>query len=391
MTNLSNSLPIASVQSVANGRQSWVALLLHLPPQTPFQSILPWLVGENGFLAQVPTQTLIIPCAQPLAINVADLEKVPNGRVIILIPAEICGDPQLEAHLRSLQSAGLRFMIDGCVASEVQPPIQVAAMLLRGKQSDLPSARETMRKLNGLHCVIDVVSPSRLAECKTANFSWFAGDFMLSPSTAKDEGTSRGRLLRLLALVERDADVRELETLLKQDMALSFHLLKLVNSAAFAPGAPITSFTQAINVLGRRQLQRWLQLLLYARSMEVGQANPLLPLAAMRASLMQGLTAANGGDATDQDQAFMVGMFSLLDLVIGTALSDVISALKLHANVVEALLHKTGPLGELLQIVIQASSGNATPDLQNLAISNDDYWQAMIEAYHWASVVMQEA
>ena len=391
MINPPRSLPIAGVQAITNLRQSWVALLLHLPPQTPFQTIVPWLINDDGFLAQVPTQTFIIPCDHPQAIDSADLEKVPNGRVILLISSACCNDPQLEEHLRRLQSAGLRFMLDGCVASSVQPPLQIAAMMLRGEQSDLSRARETMRKLNGLHCVLDVSNPQRYAECKAANFSWFAGDFALVPLAVKDNGTSRARLLRLLALVERDADVRELETLLKQDMALSFNLFKLVNSVAFAYGSPITSFSQAINVLGRRQLERWLQLLLYAGSLEVGQSNPLLPLAALRASLMQGLTAANGGDADEQDQAFMVGMFSLLHLVIDTSLDDVIAALKLPSEVVAALLHRTGPIGELLHIVIQATSTNVAPNLTGLAISESDYWQAMIDAYHWAGVVIKES
>ena len=118
----------------------------------------------------------------------------------------------------------------------------------------------------------------------------------------------------LLALLARDADSRELEAQLKQDPALSFHLLKLVNSAAFSRGTPITSFGQAISRLGRRQLQRWLQLLLYARHAAGRPAQPAAAAGgAARGALLEALCKRDGGDRDEQDLAFMAGVFSLLD------------------------------------------------------------------------------
>jgi EAL and modified HD-GYP domain-containing signal transduction protein len=139
------------------------------------------------------------------------------------------------------------------------------------------------------------------------------------------DGTSRKRLLALLGLLARDADSRELEVLLKQDPALAYHLLKLVNSAAFALSSPIHSFGQAINVLGRRQLQRWLQLLLYARQQDDGLANPLLPLAAVRAHDGR-LAKALGWDRDQQDMAFVAGVFSLLDVLLAMPMTEIVAA-----------------------------------------------------------------
>ena len=101
----------------------------------------------------------------------------------------------------------------------------------------------------------------------------------------RDTGHARwwGGELRLTS-TRFDGHLEEARVL-KQDPALSYHLLKLVNSAAFGFANPIHNFTQAINVLGRRQLQRWLQLLLYARPQQDGMPNLLLPEAARRAAV----------------------------------------------------------------------------------------------------------
>ena len=168
----------------------------------------------------------------------------------------------------------------------------------------------------------------------------------------------------------------------------------MVNSVSFALTTKITSFAYAIALLGRSQLQRWLQLLLFAQPMVDGTMNPLLARAALRASLMEALCQTIGGGTEDQEHAFMTGMFSLLEVLFGMPLAQILSPLHLADEVEEALLAHSGWLGELL-IIVEQSEQPAAPEFpERLAaalLTSDSYCRALIKAYDWAIQVSREA
>ena len=185
----------------------------------------------------------------------------------------------------------------------------------------------------------------------------------------------------VLGLLARDADSRELELQLKQDPTLSYHLLKLVNSAAFAVSTQITSFNQAINLLGRRQLQRWLQLLLYARQQPDGPPNLLLPLAARRGAQLEALCKHAGGDRDEQDMAFMTGVFSLLDRLLRMPMRDIAADLCLPEHIAGALLERGGTMGGWLRLT---EIDPSEQDLERAGVTLDVWWSSQLHAYHWA-------
>jgi hypothetical protein len=216
-----------------------------------------------------------------------------------------------------------------------------------------------------------------------------------APATAvKSDATARGLLLKLLSLVTSDAETAEIEALIKRDPNLSYHLLKMVNSVAFARSGKITNFSQAIALLGRRQLQRWLQLLLYARPQGSTEASPLLPRAALRASLMEALAKRKNLPHDQQDNAFMVGMFSMLEALFGVPLAEIVAPLSLEDVVIQALTLGSGPLGVLLGVV---KAGEAAPGevlgaaLAAAEISQDVWAAALVDAVRWTVKVSREA
>lgn len=134
----------------------------------------------------------------------------------------------------------------------------------------------------------------------------------------------------------------------KEHPTLVYNLLRMVNSAGSNLTTKISSLSHGLMVLGRRALQRWVQLLLYATKGN-DAANPLMQLAATRAKLMELIAQqVRPRDCDYVDRAFIVGMLSLLEVLMDEPLSGLVSRMNLEAEIEKALLEHGGEIGELL-------------------------------------------
>lgn len=225
---------------------------------------------------------------------------------------------------------------------------------------------------------------------------WSDSHFLTSPNPAlgKEPDLPRLKLLKLLNLVKQDGDTREIEAIFREEAKLSYNLLRLVNSVAVGARTKISNFSQAIAILGRRQLQRWLQLLIYANNLADGNApNPLMQLAAARGRQMELLSAAIEPipDVPElSDNAFMTGLFSLLSVLINLPMGEILKELPLQDEVVEALSDPgdDGVLGHLLAAIAAGEAGDfahAAKILAELGISPAVHAKSQVTAYYWAS------
>ena len=207
-----------------------------------------------------------------------------------------------------------------------------------------------------------IQSAAQMSTAVAGGAEALAGPYVSHPPVvaASKQDSGRAVLLRLLTLLTQDADTAEIEQIFKHDPGLSFHLLRLVNSAGMGLTRQISTFNQAIMLLGRRQLQRWVQLLLYANKNDGGDS-PLLVFAAMRGYLMEQLAVLHGCDAAARELAFMTGIFSLLDSLLGMNMAELSKSIQLPESVHMALVERQGELGEMLSWVENVHAGNVSP------------------------------
>ena len=247
-----------------------------------------------------------------------------------------------------------------------------------------------------------VESDAQMRLCHELGFDLFQGYYFARPTVIQGKRlpSSEVALLRLLGLISQDADTMEIEKVFKQEPVLTLNLLRLTNSAAAGMPTKITSLRHAITLLGRRQLLRWLQLLLYSGTASAASAvNPLLQLAATRGRLMELLidrtpdVKKGGRDLIDQ--AFMVGILSLMPTLIGSSMSEILAQLPLARPVLDALGERRGVLGDLLSLIESLEneeSETAATVLTRLPAIDTTYANSCLtRALTWANNLARES
>jgi hypothetical protein len=223
---------------------------------------------------------------------------------------------------------------------------------------------------------------------------WIAGDWWCAAPAkpTASQSASRALALQLVQLVTADADTHEIEAVLRRDPTISYQLLRVVNSLGMGVSRQITSFSQAILIMGRAQLRRWLNLMLFSSRQGDERSAMLLARVAVRARCMELLARASGMDKSNQEAAFMTGMFSLLGILFGMSLAEVLKPLKISDAIRSAVLEKNGELGALLDTVEEAENGVPRPErLEQWQMSAGDFHLIQIEAFSWMLEVIKEA
>ncbi len=220
----------------------------------------------------------------------------------------------------------------------------------------------------------------------------FQGYWFSRPSLveAKLLSPSQHSIIQLINLVRNQASTDEIEEVLKKDAGLAFNLMRLINSTGFGMTREITSFRQAVMLMGLKKLFRWAALLLTAS--RSGNMPPAVgQTAVVRGRLME-LLAQEILTPEEADQAFVAGVFSLLDVMLSMPLSSAIGLLHVPAPVAEALLERKGPLGQLLALA-EACENNDDAAFdqasQSLGLSSQQINWAHLQALAWADHVAE--
>ena len=336
----------------------------------------------------------------PTEVLLSDVvECLPADQVVLELLETVVVDDEVVARCAELKELGYRLALDDFSYDprydellDLVDVVKIDVAMYPGAALDAVVA--LLRRWPVQLLAEKVDSPELAERCHALGFELFQGYYFARPTvlTRRHVESTPAALARLLALVVRDADNTLIEAEFKRHPELTLKLLRLVNSVACGVGRPLTSVGEALYLLGRRQLLRWLQLLLYALDDRAAYPSPLLLLAATRGGIMERLAERQDRDERECDEAFMVGILSLLDTLIGQPLAELVEELKLGPRLASALLERGGELGLLLKLaesVEHADLPGARALLGAAGLSLSDLTGAEAEAMRWANQIAE--
>jgi c-di-GMP-related signal transduction protein len=223
--------------------------------------------------------------------------------------------------------------------------------------------------------------------CAARGLSAFFGNLCLVPrkaSSSAELGPQAVLILQLMQMVQDNADVRDLEKVLKRDAMLSYKLFRYINSASFGIEVEIESLRHAVTMLGYAPLYRWLSLLL-AMTKTAGFSPALLQAAIVRGRFIE-LLGQKLLSRSEAENLFVVGLFSLLDQLLGVPIQQVLRQISLPAAIAQALLSREGVYGPFLALAeaCELENGGASDFADALFMTAAQVNQAHLSALVWA-------
>ena len=309
------------------------------------------------------------------------IDYLPESKIIFLIDTERINENDIEI-IKELKNIGFRFAFNYSDRFETVKDI-ADYVFVRASQIS-PQIYPLKEKV----VVTELVSSEDYKAFLDEGFRYFKGDFIFKPSTVVEKKIDPSKLIimELFTKVRESFNPKEIEEIIKRNPDLSISLLKYVNSAAFSFRNKITSIRHAISILGQRNLLQWLLLFLYRSGGDEAYAETLLEVSAERGKTMEILAQELNLPDEDVEKAFLVGILSLVDKLLGVKPEDLVKELNLDEEIVNAIVKKEGVLGKLLNIVEKTEEGKIADiayTIKQLGLTLNDVMSAQLKAFAW--------
>ena len=362
-----------------NGDQATAQVLLNA-----FLEIgLDRVVGSNLAFVNIPRNFLLSDYCSSL----------PKDRVVLEILEDSVPDQPLISSISKLSKKGYQIALDDFKYSEWFRPLleltNIAKIDIQAQnRASLAKHIESLRQYDLKILAEKVETHEEFEFCRNLGFDYYQGYFFCKPNVVSGEKIPFNRLaaLRLVAkLQDIDATLAEIEQTVGQDVAVSYKLLRYVNSATNAVKRRIESIRHAVTLVGTRRIRSWASLIMFAGMDD--KPRELMITAIVRARMCEQLALAMRQQ--NVEQFFTVGLFSVLDALLDHPMAEALELLPLAEEVHNAILDHAGLMGSALHCVL-AYERSDWNEVVCRNLNHEDIRDAYLNSVDWTRAMMGE-
>ncbi|MEC4674400.1 MAG: HDOD domain-containing protein, partial [Nitrospirota bacterium] len=313
-------------------------------------------------------------------------DDLPKDRVVLEVLEDIPMDNDVLEAMKRLSAQGYTLALDDFSYEEHLRPMVELAQIIKldvmalGREK-LQDHVSQLRNFKVKLLAEKVETQEEFELCKTLGFDYFQGYFFCRPKIVEGRRIPPNQIavLSLLTKLQNpDTEMKEVEAIIKQDISLSYKVLRYVNSAFLSLPKKVDAIGQAACLVGLARLKTWATLLVMAGL--DGKPVELLLIALVRAQMCKELATAL--QEPEVEEHFTVGLFSVLDALFDQSMSDILGMLELSPKIGEALVERTGTLGDVLELVLAYERGE-WDKVQDGPLAPSTLQKSYFEALAW--------
>ena len=358
-------------------------------------------VISDGFFLAAPgiekNKRVFINFTKEMLLN-GSAYTLPSEMCIIEILEDIKPCPEILAACRELKNNGFKLALDDFVG---QPGYEeligladiVKVDILRQKPAQVIAIYNKLKPF-GCKLLAEKVEDRKIFELtKQLGFDYFQGFFFRKPEIIPGKKISANDATKFKLMQEigkEDLDFKELSEIISHDLSISYRLLRYVNSAYFGRDKKVNSLVHAIMTLGQKQLVRWLRVVMLSDMDEGNTVHIVIATSVHRARFLELLSESDACHMPGESM-FFLGFFSMLDVLLGIPMKDIVNELPLSEEVKDGLLGHNMNMHswiELAEDFEKAQWGDISKIIENKKLNPLHTNLLYIEAMKWSREIL---
>jgi len=329
------------------------------------------------------------------------LKQIPQlfsrDKLVVEVLEDVQPDEDVITACKELSQKGYPIALDDFFYhSDMKPLIELANIIkFDFRSTDLMEIKKIIQQLSKYKLKFLAEKVETNDEFKKAlamGFEYFQGYFFSKPEVikGKDISSNQINLLEIMAEINKDDfQFKKIEAIIARDVAVSYKLMRYINSAYFRMARKISSIKQALALLGEKGVRNFLSLVAMTKLAE-NKPDELIKTSIIRAKFCE-LVGEKNKTGIDPSELFTLGLFSSIDAVLDDTMENLMSKLPLSDDLKKALIGTEGALNNYIKLAVSYEKGDwegVSRYLAAIRVDGSLLPQIYIDAVIWAENVI---